>query len=189
MVSSKVCFLVSAYASVMQSLHRKIPVFYHARKSFRYRPWYHLSDLREWGGRKKQHLEQCPTQWFMLHSVALTDLSSPWLRIAYVNKSYNLGRRSSVVDILILILLKPSLVEISGNRISQCKGSWILFFEIHIIYIFLIVQQRKRLTLLFLNTAAAFWQLLAMLLFSLISLGPLWRAMFVKCILQPWESC
>lgn len=47
MVSSKVCFLVSAYASVMQSLHRKIPVFYHAGKSFRCRSCYRLSDLRE----------------------------------------------------------------------------------------------------------------------------------------------
>lgn len=71
------------------------------------------------------------------------------------------------------------------SSISQCKSSRSLFFEIHIIYVFLIVQQKKRLTLLFLNTAAAFWQLLAMLLFSLISLAPLWRALFVKCILQP----
>lgn len=88
--------------------------------------------------------------------------------------------------------LNPLWLRSVGNHkssISQCKSSWILFFEIPIVCIFLIVQQKKRLILLFLNTAAAFWQLLAMLLFSLISLGPLWRAMLLKCILQPRESC
>lgn len=64
-ISAKVCILVSAYASVMQSLHRRIPVFCHAGKSFRCRSWYRLSDLWEWGGRKKQHLEQCPAHWFI----------------------------------------------------------------------------------------------------------------------------